>query len=72
MPRSDDSVSLRQMLDHAREAVALVRDRARDELDTERVLSLALVQLAQILGEAATRVSASRRARHLPCNGADS
>ena len=64
MPRHDDSVSLRQMLDHAREAVSLVEGRAREDLDVERVLTLALVQLLQIIGEATSRVSASRRAEH--------
>jgi len=62
MPRHDDLVSLRQMLDHAREAVSFVEGRARQDLDTERVLTLALVQLLQIIGEAAGRVSPSRRA----------
>ncbi|HUT94556.1 MAG TPA: HepT-like ribonuclease domain-containing protein [Thermoguttaceae bacterium] len=62
MPRHDDSVSLRQMLDHAREAVSFVEGRAREDLDVERVLTLALVQLLQIMGEAAGRVSPSRRA----------
>jgi uncharacterized protein with HEPN domain len=64
MPRHDDSVSLRQMLDHAREAVALFQNRSRSDLDTDRVLSLALVRLAEIIGEAATRVSMPRRKQH--------
>lgn len=64
MSRHDDSVSLRQMLDHAREAVALLQGRSRSDLDSNRVLSLALVQLAQIVGEAATRISMPRRNRH--------
>ena len=64
MPPDRDLVSLRQMLDHAGEAVALVEDRTREELDTQRVLCLALVQLLQIIGEAAGRVSADRQARH--------
>jgi uncharacterized protein with HEPN domain len=64
MARHDDTVSLRQMLDHAREAFDLVRQRARADLDQDRVLSLALVQLCQILGEAASRVSAPRHQRH--------
>src|SRR5207302_964406 len=34
------------------------------DLDQDRVLSLALVQLCQILGEAASRVSAPRRQQH--------
>ena len=64
MPLRDDSVSIRQMLDHAREAVALVGVRSREHLDSDRVLTLALVQLAQIVGEAAGRVSDAKRALH--------
>ena len=61
MPPDKDLVSLQQMLDHAREVVDMVKDRTRGELDTERVLSLALVQLMQIIGEAAGRVSPARQ-----------
>ncbi len=64
MSKHDDGVSLRHMLDHAREAVALIQNRSRSDLDTDRMLSLALVRLAEIVGEAATRVSMSRRKHH--------
>ena len=64
MSKHDDGVSLRHMLDHAREAVALIENRSRSDLDTDRMLSLALVRLAEIVGEAATRVSRPRRKRH--------
>ena len=64
MPHQDDAVSLRQMLDHAREASDLVKRRVRADLDQDRVLSLALVQLCQIVGEAASRVSALQRQQH--------
>jgi uncharacterized protein with HEPN domain len=57
MPLHDDQVSLRQMLAHAREALALTQAKSRADLDRERVLALALVQLLQIVGEAAARVS---------------
>lgn len=60
MSKHDDGVSLQHMLDHAREAVALIQNRSRSDLDTDRMLSLALVRLAEIVGEAATRVSMSR------------
>ena len=64
MSRHDDTINLRQMLDHARETVELVTDRSRSDLDTDRLLSLALVQLLQIVGEAAGRVSQMRQQRH--------
>jgi uncharacterized protein with HEPN domain len=52
------------MLDHAREAVSLVRGKTREALDSDRLLNLALVRLVEILGEAAGRVPAEDRARH--------
>ncbi|MBI5014087.1 MAG: DUF86 domain-containing protein [Deltaproteobacteria bacterium] len=44
------------MLDHAREAVQLTAGRAREDLYQDRILSLALVRLLEIVGEAASRV----------------
>ena len=64
MPKRDDRVSLRQMLVHAREAHALVQGKGRSDLDRERVLVLALLQLLQILGEAAGRISPAYCAAH--------
>lgn len=64
MSQRDDSVSLRQMRDHAQEAASLIRGKNRSELDADRVLSLALVQLLQIVGEAASRISSATRDQH--------
>lgn len=55
--RPDDLVRLRHMLDHSREALDLIEHRKRRDLDTDRVLGLALVRLLEIVGEAAGRVS---------------
>ena len=60
MSKRDDLVRLRHMLEYAREAVALIQNRSRLDLDTDRMLSLALVRLAEIVGEAASRVSMPR------------
>ncbi len=57
----DDLVRLRHMLDSAMEAVAFIRGKSRADLDTERVLSLALVRLLEVVGEAASRVTAATR-----------
>ena len=57
MTRPKDDVSIRQMPDHARETVGMVRDMSRSGLEEDRKSSLALVQLLQIVGEAARRVS---------------
>jgi uncharacterized protein with HEPN domain len=52
------------MLDHAREAVSLVARKERGDLDTDRVLQLALVRLIEIVGEAARQVSDETQTRH--------
>jgi uncharacterized protein with HEPN domain len=56
MAPHDDTVRLRHMLDHALEAVEIMRGRERDDLKRDRILQLALVRLVEIVGEAATRV----------------
>lgn len=63
MSRHDPSVSLRHMRDHAHELLALMHGRSRGDLDTDRVLALAVVRLLKIIGEAATRVPTEERAR---------
>jgi uncharacterized protein with HEPN domain len=52
------------MLDHAREAIAFAHGRTRAELDTDRMLELALVRLIEITGEAAARVTSEFQAIH--------
>jgi uncharacterized protein with HEPN domain len=57
MSRHDDRVSLRQLLDHIEEAALLAGERTRADLGTDRVFSLALLKLVEIVCEAGTRVS---------------
>jgi len=64
MSRHDDHVSLRQMLDHAREAVDMAKPRSRDDLDRDRLLNLALTRLIEIIGESANRVSNATQSQH--------
>ncbi len=64
MSQRDDQVRLLHMIDHAREAAELVRGRSRVDLDSDRVLSLALVRLLEVIGEAANRVSEQTRQQH--------
>lgn len=63
MPRDRDDVRLLHMLEHSREAIQLVTGKTRQDLDAERVLSLAVVRLLEIIGEAAAGVSAEARGR---------
>jgi uncharacterized protein with HEPN domain len=64
MPERNENIGLRHMLDHAREATALVQGKTRSDLDSDRVLNLALIRLLEIVGEAANRVSKEARALH--------
>ena len=64
MSRRDDTVPMRHMLDYAREAVALVRQRSRADLDADRLLQLGLRQIIQVVGEATNRVSRDGQARY--------
>ncbi len=63
MPRRDPLVAVRHMLDAAGEAVEMAAGRSRGDLDTNRMLNLAIVRLLEIVGEAATRVPEEFRAR---------
>jgi uncharacterized protein with HEPN domain len=61
MPPRDTRVTLRQMLDHAREAGAMLAGQDRRALDENRILVLALLRLLEIVGEAAARVPPEER-----------
>jgi uncharacterized protein with HEPN domain len=63
MSRHEPALILRHMLDHAREAMEMVRGKTRADLDTDRKLNLALVRLLEIVGEAANRLTPEQRER---------
>ncbi len=52
-----DLIRLQHMLDYSREALELIQKKSRKDLDSDRVLGLALVRLLEMIGEAANRVS---------------
>ncbi len=60
----EDEIRLRHMLDHAREAVAMIAGKERADLQQERMLELALVRLVEIIGEAAARVDPDVQGGH--------
>ena len=60
----DDLVRLRHMLDSAMEANELIQGKSRADLDTNRVVSLALVRLLEIVGEAGNRVTTATRLQY--------
>lgn len=61
MSMRDDLTSMKDMLDHAREAAELLGDAGREDLGRDRVRQLALTRLVEIIGEAANRVSEDAR-----------
>jgi uncharacterized protein with HEPN domain len=56
MSRHDPQVALKQIYSHANEAVEICRAKSRSDLDSDRLLNLALTRLIEIMGEAANRV----------------
>jgi len=64
MSRDDPQFRLRHMLAYAKEAAALMRDRRRADLDTDRALGLAILRCLEIVGEAASRIPVAMRRRN--------
>ncbi len=57
MSKIDNLTRLKHIRDSAKEALSFVNNRTRQDLDDDRMLSLALVRLIEIMGEAANNVS---------------
>ena len=53
MSRHDPIISLRHMQDHAKEAIAMTAEMSESGFRSDRQLSLALMRLVEIVGEAA-------------------
>ena len=62
--RKGELVRLRHMLDAAKEALSFIKGKSRSDLDTNRMLVLSLVKDIEIIGEAASKVSAEVRAKN--------
>lgn len=52
------------MLDYGQEALALTRGKQQADLESDRVLALALTRLLEIVGEAANRTSPKTQEQH--------
>ncbi len=61
MSSHDEAVYLKHMLDHAAEAHHLADGRSRADLDSDRLFMLATTRLLEMMGEAATRLTAETR-----------
>jgi uncharacterized protein with HEPN domain len=61
-PRDDGR--LQDMLESARKTVRFAQGKSRSDLDTDELLSLGLVRLIEIIGEAAKNVSEPTKLTH--------
>ncbi|MDE2376593.1 HepT-like ribonuclease domain-containing protein [Bradyrhizobium sp.] len=59
--RPDDATRIRHMIEAAETALRFAAGRNRADVDTDDQLRFALVQAVQIIGEAASRLSAETR-----------
>ncbi len=57
MIRPEEMIRLRHMLDYSKEAVEIMAEKKRSDLDDSRILQLATVRLIEIVGEASARLS---------------
>lgn len=64
MSHREDGTRLRHMLDAAQKAVAFLRGKNREDLDSDEQLALAVVRLLEIVGEAANQVSVPFQTAH--------
>lgn len=55
--RKDDLIRMRHMLDAAMEAMSFAKNKTRDNLDADRMLTLSIVKSIEIVGEAASKVT---------------
>jgi len=60
----DDEIRLKHVLDAANEAVDFTKGHRRADLDTDRKLSLSLVRLLEVIGEAARGITMEFHREH--------
>lgn len=63
MSRDDTAVTLRQMVDHAHEAINFLDGTTQAAFYDDRMRNLAVVRLLEVVSEAAARISHDDRAR---------
>ncbi len=62
--RADDVIRIRHIIEAAESAIDFIDGKNRIDLDDDRMLLFALVRAVEIVGEAATKLSAEGRAAH--------
>jgi uncharacterized protein with HEPN domain len=63
MPPIDDATRLHHILEAARKALRFTKGLSRPDLDSDEKLTLALTKLLEIVGEAASQMSAEAKDR---------
>lgn len=64
MPPEADVIRLRHMMEASQQAMEFVQGRSRTDLDSDQMLTFALVRALEIVGEAASKVSLETRAEY--------
>lgn len=62
--RKDDFTRLRHMIESSEEALHFAKNRRREDLDRDRMLTLALIKAIETVGEAASKLSPEFRVQH--------
>lgn len=64
----EDLIRIRHILDAVKEALTFSREKNRDDLDNNRMLTLAIIKELEIIGEAASKISPEFKATqsHIP------
>lgn len=61
---TDDNTRVKHILEAANEAISFTKGKVRQDLDNDRKLSLSLIRLLEVIGEAANGLSDSFRENH--------
>lgn len=61
--KPEDLIRIRHMMDALREAMSFIEEKSRQDLETNRMLVLALIKDVEIIGEAASRITQETRKR---------
>ena len=64
MPNREDDVRIQHMLDAIQKITEFIQGRTRADLDIDEKLTLALIRLLEVVGEAAKSISPSFRERY--------
>ncbi len=64
MKAYNDRITIKQILGYAKETVSFTEGKSKNDIESDRMLELALVRLLEMIGEAATRISEDMKTCH--------